>query len=271
MHKVHERQLTSKVALITGAARRVGAEIARYLHRAGMNVVLHYNASEQEALKLCNEFNETRANSAVSIQADLQSIDAVNIITQAKDAWKRLDVLVNNAQAKDAWKRLDVLVNNASRYYRTPLGKISDYAWEDLMNSNLRAPFFLSQAAGPYLSREHGCIINIADIQANCPLKDYPVYCISKGALITMTKVLAKELGPNVRVNAVSPGTVLWPEGENILSDVEKQKMINRSALSREGSPHDIAQTVLFLVRDADYINGQVINVDGGRFGEYEC
>lgn len=255
MHKVHERQLKSKVALITGAARRVGAEITRNLHRAGMNVVLHYNASELEAIKLCDELNEIRANSAVSIQADLQSTDADNIITQAKDAWKRLDVLVNNA----------------SRYYRTPFGKISDYAWEDLMNSNLRAPFFLSQAAAPYLSREQGCIINIADIQANCPLKDYPVYCISKGALILMTSVLAKELGPHVRVNAVSPGIVLWPEGENKLSEEEKQKIIARTALSREGSPHDIAQTVLFLVRDADYISGQVINVDGGRFEAHKC
>lgn len=246
---MQNKSLNGKVALITGAARRIGAEISRFLHDAGMNVLLHYNASENEAVKLCDEFNKKRRNSAVAIQSELDSSDGHTLIEQAVDVWKSLHVLVNNA----------------SRYYRTNIGKVSDYAWDDLLNSNLKAPFFLSQAAAPYLARDQGTIINLTDIHAEFPLKDYSVYCISKGALITMTKVLAKELAPLVRVNAISPGAVLWPEGENTLSEEEKQKIISRTSLSRVGTPEDIAKAVLFLVRDADYINGQVICVDGGR------
>lgn len=246
---MQKRALTGKIALITGAARRIGAEISRNLHSAGMNVVLHYNASEDEVVKLCDELNLKRENSARTLRADLQSTNTNEIIQQAVQMWNSLHVLINNA----------------SRYYRTHLGKVSDYAWDDLLNSNLKSPFFLAQSAAPYLAQDHGTIINLTDIQADVPLIDYSVYCISKGALITMTKVLAKELAPSVRVNAVSPGTVLWPEGENTLSDEEKQKIISRTSLSRVGTPEDIAKAVLFLVRDADYINGQVICVDGGR------
>lgn len=246
---MQKHSLNKKVALITGAARRIGAEISRILHDAGMNVVLHYNTSENDVIKLCNELNKKRENSAALLQADLLSIDAKTFIESAFHIWKGLYALINNA----------------SRYYHTVIGKVSDYSWDDLLNCNLKTPFFLSQAAAPYLAREQGTIVNLTDIQIDMPLKDYSVYYISKGALVTMTKVLAKEYAPLVRVNAVAPGRVLWPEGENILTDEEKQSIINRTSLARAGTPADIAKAVLFLIRDADYINGQIINVDGGR------
>lgn len=242
--------LAGKVALITGAARRIGAEIAHTLHDTGMNIILHYNASEEAAIHLCEQFNKKRDHSAVAIQAELQESENHKALVQ---------------KASEVWKRLDVLVNNASRFYRTMLGKVTEYAWDDLINSNLKAPFFLSQAAAPFLTKNNGAIVNIADIHAQHPLRNYSVYCISKSGLIMMTKALAKELGPNVRVNAVAPGAILWPEGENKLSEDEKQKIIDHTSLLRPGSPEDVAKTVLFLVRDSDYITGQVISVDGGR------
>src|SRR3990167_3094634 len=188
--------LVSKVALITGSARRIGAEIAHTLHQAGMNVALHYNASEEEAIALCEKLNRIRPHSATAIQAELQEPESEKVLVQ---------------KTIETWKRLDVLINNASRFYRTVLGKVTDYAWEDLINSNLKAPFFLSQAAAPYLAENQGLIVNIAYIHAERPLRHYSVYCISKGGLLTMTKVLAKEWGPLIRVNAISPGTILWP------------------------------------------------------------
>ena len=247
---MQKNPLASKVALITGAARRIGAEIARELHANGMNIVLHYNASEGEALQLCDELNQKRASSAIALRADLQVQESEEMLVE---------------QAVKHWGRLDVLVNNASRFYRTSIGKITEYAWDDLMTSNVKAPFFLSQAAAPYLAAQQGAIINITDIHAEHPLRDYAVYCISKSALLMMTKSLAKELGPAVRVNAVSPGSILWPEGENTLSEAEKQKIIERTALQRSGKPLDIAKAVLYFARDADYVTGQVICVDGGR------
>lgn len=240
-----------KVALITGAARRIGAEIARTLHDAGMNIVLHYNTSAEEALNFCQQLNDKRENSAVSIRANLHAIEEEKNLIQ---------------QAVIPWKRLDVLVNNASRFYRSPVGKVDSDAWDDLLNSNLKAPFFLAQEAAPFLAANKGSIVNITDIYAERPLPDYAVYCISKSGLLMMTKVLAKELGPDIRVNAVAPGSILWPEGENSLSDEEKQKIIDRTLLLRSGMPADIAKAVLFFVRDADYVTGQVLNVDGGRF-----
>ena len=239
-----------KVALITGAARRIGAETARILHAAGMNVVLHYNASEEEAISLCEQLNQKREHSAVVIQAALQEAESEKALVK---------------QAAAVWKRLDVLVNNASRFYRTMIGKVTEYAWDDLMRSNLKAPFFLAQAAAPYLAANQGVIINIADIHGKRPLKEYPVYCISKGGVIVMTKVLAKELGPLVRVNAIAPGAIMWPEGDNKLSQEEKQKIVDRTMLQRSGSPEDVAKAVLFLVRDANYMTGQVLTIDGGR------
>jgi pteridine reductase len=240
----------AKVALITGAARRIGAEIARTLHLTGMNIVLHYNSSEEAAVALCNELNQIRDHSAVVICADLQQLDSIARLIK---------------QATEVWHRLDVLVNNASRFYRTGIGKVTEYAWEDLMYANLRAPFFLAQEAAPWLSQNKGCIINITDIHAHEPLQDYSVYCISKCGLDMMTKVLAKELGPCIRVNSVAPGAILWPEGENSLSDEYKQKIIKKVALQRAGEAQDIAKTVLFLVEQGKYITGQIIAVDGGR------
>lgn len=246
---MQKKSLEGKVALITGAARRIGAEISRVLHDAGMNVVLHYNTSESEGIRLCEELNQRRENSAKVLRADLQHTDGKTLI----------------AEAVSHWNELHALINNASRYYRTYIGKVDHGSWDDMINSNVKAPFFLSQSAAPYLARQQGSIVNLTDIQAALPLKDYGVYGISKGALISMTKVLAKELAPNVRVNAISPGAVLWPEGENTLSEQEKQNIIGLTSLSRVGTPLDIAKAVLFLVRDADYISGQVISVDGGR------
>jgi len=247
---MQKNPLASKVALVTGGARRIGAEISRTLHAAGMNIVLHYNASEEEAVSLCHQLNKIRQHSAVAVRANLQEEESEKALIQ---------------QASQAWERLDVLVNNASRFYSTTLGKVTEYAWDDLMNSNLRAPFFLAQAAAPYLAAAQGSIVNITDIHAERPLLDYSVYCISKSGLLMMTKALAKELGPLVRVNAVAPGAIMWPEGKSTLSEEEKQRIIGQTCLQRPGGPEDIAKAVLFFVRDADYITGQVLDVDGGR------
>lgn len=242
--------LTAKVALVTGAAKRVGAEIARTLHAAGMNIILHYKSSEEQAINLGEELNKIRPLSAVAIRADLQEAESDRSLI---------------GESIKVWGRLDALINNASRFYRTTVGQVTDYAWEDLMSSNVKAPFFLSQAATPYLMETEGVIINIADIHSEKPLRDYGVYCISKGALVMMTKVLAKELGPKIRVNAISPGSIAWPEGENTLSEQEKQKIVEKTTLKRGGCPNDIAKAVLFLVRDGQYITGQILAVDGGR------
>lgn len=247
---MQKNPLTEKVALVTGAARRIGAEIVKTLHQAGMNIVLHYNTSEDEAVNLLQQLNQKRHHSAVAIRADLQLPESEQVLVQ---------------ESVKVWERLDVLVNNASRFYRTTFGKITEYAWDDLINSNLKAAFFLAQAAAPYLKEHTGSIVNIADVHGERPLRDYSVYCISKSGLVMMTKSLAKELGPYIRVNAIAPGTILWPEGKNILSDDEKQKIIRQTVLQRSGNPEDIAKAVLFLVRDGEYITGQVIAVDGGR------
>ncbi len=242
--------LASKVALITGAARRIGAEIACTLHSAGMNVVLHYNASEDEAVNLCEQLNQKRDHSAIALRANLHEPESEKNLVQ---------------QTIHVWNRLDLLVNNASRFYRTKFGEVTEYAWEDLITSNLKAPFFLAQAAAPYLTKTKGVIINIADIHAVRPLRDYAVYCISKSGLVMATKVLAKELGPDVRVNAISPGPIIWPEGDNSLSEEQKKKIIDSTLLLRHGTPKDISNALLFFMRDGDYITGQVLAVDGGR------
>lgn len=247
---MQKHPLTSKVALVTGAARRIGAAIARSLHHNGMNVALHYNASEEDATMLCEQLNQLRPHSAVALHGNL-------LEPQSEQALMRQVVAV--------WNRLDVLVNNASRFYRTPVGEVTEFAWDDLIKSNLKAPFFLAQAAAPLLAQQQGVIINIADVHGERPMRDYAVYCISKSGMLMMTKALAKELGPRVRVNAISPGAILWPEGENSLSEADKQKIISRTLLERSGRPEDIAKAVLFFVRDADYVTGQVLAVDGGR------
>jgi len=240
-----------KVALITGAARRIGAEIARILHEAGYNVLVHYRHSKKEAEALCERLNAMRPFSAKAMQFDL--LDIQNLPNLVKDSFQ-------------VWGRIDVLVNNAARFYKTSLGQINEMEWQDLMTSNLAAPLFLSQAASPYLRQSQGVIINITDIHGQDALREYSVYSASKAGLIMLTKTLAKELAPAIRVNAVSPaGGVLWPENENILSHSDKEKIIQKTALKRAGSPKDIAHAVLFLVQDASYMTGQIVRVDGGR------
>lgn len=242
--------LTGKVALISGGARRVGAEIARTLHRHGMNLVIHYRSSRDDAHALQTELEKHRANSVQLVQGDL-------LVTA------RLTELADEAAA--AFGRLDALVNNASSFYPTPVGSVTEHQWEDLIGTNLKAPFFLAQAAWPHLRKTQGCIINIADIHGERPIKRYPVYSAAKAGLVMMTKSLARELSPEVRVNAIAPGTIMWPEGEAEVDEAQKQEMLSRIPLKRSGSPEDIARTALFLIRDAGYINGQVIAVCGGR------
>lgn len=239
--------LYEKTALITGAAHRIGAQISRTLHASGINVVIHYHQSVTEAEALCRELLHIRPNSAALLQADLLQQEASPLIQQAVAVWGRLDMLVNNA----------------SLYYPTPLSETTENHWDALLGCNLKSPFFLSRAAAPWLGKHKGCIINIADIHGQRPLLNHPIYSIAKAGLIAMTQSLAKELAPDIRVNAVSPGAILWPEVE--LSTTHKTDILNKIPLQRMGEPTDIAETVLFLAQKADYITGQIISVDGGR------
>ena len=238
------------VVLITGAARRVGAEIARTLHAAGATVVLHHRASALEAAALAAELNARRTKSALALRHDLHDVAGLARLLE--------DVVVHCG-------RLDALVNNASSFYPTPLGSIDETAWDDLIGSNLKGPLFLSQAAAPYLARTQGCIVNITDIHAERPLKNYPLYCAAKAGLLGLTRALALELAPVVRVNAVAPGAIEWPENDSDFPPAERAAIIDHTLLKRVGSTADIAKTVKFLIFDAPYITGQVINVDGGR------
>lgn len=243
------------VALITGGAKRIGASIARLLHANQINVIIHYHASEKEASALAHELNQIRPHSASLIAADLADIDSVTTLGK---------------KAPQLFGRLDILVNNAARFYRTHFGQVSDFAWEDLMSSNLKAPFFLAQTCTPALKEsQNGLIINIADIHGLKPMRDYSVYCLTKHAIFMLTRILAKELAPDIRVNGVAPGPVLWPEGSNTLSEADKQMIIARTALGKGGSPEDIAKAVLFFTQDAKFITGQILNVDGGRSLSY--
>lgn len=237
-----------KNVLITGAARRIGAVCARLLHGEGCNVVLHYHNSAEQALQLCDELNEERENSAALVKANLLNPD-------------ELEYLANTARG--LWDGIDVLVNNASRFYPGALGHIQESDWDCLINSNLKAPFFLSQALAPSLAERQGCIINIVDIHADKGLAGYPVYSIAKAGLLAMTKCLAKELAPDVRVNAVAPGAILWPESD--MDDSRKDEILRRVPLRRCGKAEDIAKAVRFLIADAEYITGHTLTVDGGR------
>lgn len=237
-----------KNVLITGASKRIGACCARLLHEQGCNVILHYNASKQDALQLCSELNQERPDSARVIQADLLNREQLQNLAQ---------------QAAEAWGGLDVLINNASCFYPTELAEVTEAQWDELLGSNLKAPFFLTQALASVLLARQGCVVNIVDIHAERGLKGYPVYSIAKAGLAAMTKVLAKELGPSVRVNGVAPGAIIWPEFD--MSEEDKNKILQRVALRRHGQPADIAKAVLFLVRDAEYVTGQILTVDGGR------
>jgi pteridine reductase len=244
----NQSDLTGKCALITGAAHRIGAAIARQLHAEGMNILLHYRHSLEAAQALKQELQAKRAQSVWLLQADLHQTDSYSYLV---------------SQAETLCQRLDLLVNNASSFYPTPFNEARIDAWEDLIGSNLKAPFFLSQAAAPLLYRSEGCIINLVDVHARRPLKDYPIYSVAKAGNAMLVKSLARELGPEIRVNGVAPGAILWPEQG--LSDQERRGILGRTALKRAGTPDDIARTLLFLYRDAPYITGQIIDVDGGR------
>jgi len=240
--------LNGKWALITGAGKRIGACIASTLHEAGAGIAIHYRGSEGPAEELANELNSIRADSTITIKADLcdtENLDAV------------LSRII------DQTGRLDILVNNASSFYPTPLGSISEQQWEDLVGTNLKAPLFLSQAAAPYLRDSGGVIINIVDIHATRPLRHHAVYGLAKAGLAMLTRTLARDLAPVIRVNGVSPGAILWPEDD--MSDSIKDNIIGQVPLKRAGEPSDIANCVLYLVRDAGYVTGQIIAVDGGR------
>jgi pteridine reductase len=240
--------LHGKTVLITGAAHRIGATIARTLHAGGANIVLHYRNSSEAAESLQQEMHAVRDGTVALVQADLHDTDTLPKLVAA---------------AVDNFGGLDVLVNNASSFYPTPVGGVSETQWDDLMGSNLKAPFFLSQAAAAELEKRQGCIVNIVDIHAERPLKNHPVYSMAKAGLVMMTKSLACELGPTVRVNAIAPGAILWPENE--MDDATREKIISRTFLKRQGSPDDIARAVRFLVCEAGYLTGQVLAIDGGR------
>jgi pteridine reductase len=240
--------LQDKVVLITGAARRVGAAVARKLHAAGAQVVIHYHRSAGEALALAAELNAVRPASATPLGGDLLDL-------------KVLDSLVEATIARHG--HLDILINNASTFYPTPVGTITPAQWDDLMGTNLRAPLFLSQAAAPHLKERAGLILNIADIHGQRPLRHHSVYSPAKAGLIMLTQSLARELAPNVRVNAIAPGPVEFPEQG--LTDTMKQAIIDKTLLKRRGSPDDVARAALFFACEAPYITGQILAVDGGR------
>ena len=241
--------MIGKTVLITGAARRVGRAIALELHAAGANVLLHYRKAADDARALAGELNAQRPGSAFCQAADLLDLGALSAL---------VDVTL------EQFGRLDALVNNASSFFATPLGQIDLAAWDDLIGSNLRAPLFLTQAAAPHLRATCGAVVNITDIHAERPLATYPLYCAAKAGLLGLTRALAIELAPEVRVNAVAPGPILWPD-DDAFDNAQREQIVAHTLLQRTGSPHDIAQAVRFLLDDAAYVTGQVLNVDGGR------
>lgn len=238
------------VALITGAAQRIGATIAHRLHEAGYRVAVHYRSSGAAALAMCNEFNRQRPDSACAIEADMGSTAEVNAMAES---------------LLERWQRLDLLVNNASGFFPTPVGRVSEADWDALMGSNLKGPFFLAQALAPTLKENGGAIVNMLDIYASQPLPGHSVYSMAKAGLLMMTRALAAELAPQVRVNGIAPGAILWPEADDEFGRRERKIVRERVPLQRTGEPEDIARTVLFLADDAPYITGQIIAVDGGR------
>ena len=236
-----------KTAIVTGAAKRIGAEIVRELHTMGMDVVLHFNSSCDEAQQLALELNSIRNGTVHLLQADLEQTTACSALIEQAYA-------INN--------RIDVLVNNASAFYPTPLQDCTLKEWSELINVNLTAPFFLIQAAAPYLAKSAGSIINLTDIYAEQPLANHAVYNISKAGLIMLTKSLAKDLGPEVRVNAISPGAIFWHDN---MSENEKKAILARTVLKHQGTAKDISNAVRYLIDHADYMTGQILVIDGGR------
>lgn len=245
-----ERGMQGKVVLVTGGAKRVGAAICRRLHAAGAGVAVHYRSSEQEARALRDELNAQRAGSVLCVQADLLEPHAPAAL---------VDKVVRH------FCHLDALVNNASSFYAIPLAELTEQHWNDLIGTNLKAPLLLAQAAAGELRRRHGAIVNIADIHAERPMHGHLLYSVAKAGLVALTRGLAQELAPQVRVNAVAPGVIVWPEGEEWNDEEKRRKIVAHTLLKREGEPDDIAKAVQFLLNDAPYITGQVISVDGGR------
>lgn len=241
--------LAGKTALITGAANRIGAQIARTLHENGANLIIHYRNSVDAAQALTQKLNTDRTESAMMLQADLSDLESLRGL--AKSATK-------------AFGRLDILINNASSFYPTPVGEITLQNWQDLMNSNCQAPLFLSQACYPDLELNQGVIINMLDIYASLPLKNHSLYCCAKAANRMLVKSLALELAPEVRVNGVAPGAILWPEKSDAAVVETQQAILKQVPLQRTGDPESIAKAVMFLI-DNEYVTGEIIRVDGGR------
>ena len=244
----YRHQLDGRIALITGAAARIGASTARYLHAAGCDVILHYRHSAERAQVLATELNDERPDSAFTLQGDLADMPHIEGLAR---------------EALAIRERLDILINNASSYYPTPVGSITQEQWDDLFASNARAPLFLSQALAPALKERRGCIVNLVDIHANRPNADHPVYSMAKAANAMMVKALARDLAPEVRVNGVAPGAALWPE--HYFDDADRQEILRRIPLGRPAGAEQIAQAVLFMVAGTDYVTGQILAVDGGR------
>ena len=247
---LNQQALNQKVVLITGGAKRVGAAICRELHACGAQIMIHYKTSTIEARALQAELNLQRANSVAIIQGDLLNMAVLPSLIQ---------------ETVKHFGQLDVLINNASSYYATEIGAITEDNWQDLMGSNFKAPMFLAHAAAAELRKNHGCIVNITDMHIERPKKGYVVYSVAKAGLVTLTKSLAHELSPEVRVNAVAPGPVQWPENNPQFDEVYRQRVISQTLLKKIGEPKDIAKAVKFLVADAPFITGHVLAVDGGR------
>lgn len=247
-HASNAGPLAERVVLVTGAAKRVGAALARGFHAQGARVAIHFHRSFEAARSLHESLNAQRADSAILVQADLLDSAVIpNII----------------ATTIASFGQLDVLVNNASTFYPTPFGSIDLDHWDDLIGTNLKAPLFLSQAAGPHLRRAHGLILNMIDIHGQRPLPEHPVYSTAKAGLAMLTRSLARELGPEVRVNGIAPGPIMWPEGG--IDEALKQEIVSRTLLKRSGSPEDIVRAALFFALDAPFVTGQILAVDGGR------
>ena len=242
------KEKNNKNALITGAAKRIGASISRNIHEAGYNVGIHYNSSKKDAKKLCEELNAKRAGSAQIFEADITKVSDAKSLVNSFLKWGG---------------KLDLLINNASSFYPTPIGSVTEENWNDLIGTNLKGPLFISQEASVSLKKNKGSIINLVDIHIKSPPKDHAVYIAAKAGLEILTRSLARDLAPEVRVNGISPGAILWPEGE--LDAATKDKILDSIPLKRKGNPQDISDCVLFLVNSASYISGQIISVDGGK------
>ncbi len=249
--QLKNQDLTGKVALVTGSAGRIGAKFINAMHEHGASVVIHYGRSAEPAKKLCKELNAIRENSAHVLQADLCTVQTC-------------EQLIDNAAKLH--NQLDILVNNASSFYPTPIGGATESQWNDLHCSNLKAPFFLSQTATPWLKKSKGKIVNMVDIHGQTPLSEHTIYCAAKAGLIMLTQSLAKELAPEICVNAIAPGAILWPETDSVLSDANKQSIIDEIPMEKLGHPWDLANMLLFLVgKESNYITGQIFTVDGGK------